>query len=53
MEEWQESFDMLKGLFTSIPILAFDDFIKPFKLHTKASTIGLGDALYQEQDGKK
>ena len=52
MEEYQETFDRLKALCTSAPFLAFTDFTKPFKLHTDASTIGLGAILYQEQDGK-
>ena len=52
MEECQEAFDALKSLGTSTQILAFADFTKPFKLHTNASTIGLGAVLYQEQDGK-
>ena len=43
---------MLKGVCTSAPILAFADFIKPFKLHTNASAIRLGAVLYQEWDGK-
>ena len=53
MDECQEAFDMLKGLCTSVPILAFADCTKPFKLHTDASTIGVGAILYQEQDGKE
>ena len=49
MEVCQEAFDMLKALSTSTPILAFAAFMKPFKLHTDASTTGLGAILYQEQ----
>ena len=48
-----EAFVMLKVLCTSAPILAFADFTKLFKLHTDASTVGLGAVLYQEQDGKE
>ena len=32
--------------------MAFDDFNKPFKLHTNVTAIRLGAVLYQEQDGK-
>ena len=52
MDECQEAFDTLKVLCTSIPILAFDDFTRPFKLHADASAIRLGAILYQEQYGK-
>ena len=40
----------LKKICTSIPILAYADFLKPFKLHTNACTLGLGAILYQNQD---
>ena len=54
MEECQEAFDTLKAMHTSVPVLVFADFIKPFKLHTDASTIGLGAILYQYQEqGRK
>ena len=43
---------MLKVMSTYAPVLAFADFMKPFKLHTDASTIGLGAVLYQEQGRK-
>ena len=48
-EECQDAFDTLKVMCTSVPVLAFADFTKPCKLHTNASTIGLGAILYQEQ----
>ena len=51
-DECQEAFDMLKVFCTSTPILAFTNFNKLFKLHTNATAIRLGAALYQEQDGK-
>ena len=51
MDDCQVAFDALKGLCTSTLILAFAAFTIPFKLHTDASTIGLGVILYQEQDG--
>ena len=52
MDECQKAFDTVKVLCTFTPITVFVDFNKPFKLHTNASTIGLGAVLYQEQDGK-
>ena len=51
--ECQEAFDKLKELCTNTPILAYDNFGKPFKLHTDVSVLGLGAVLYQEQDGVK
>ena len=51
-DECQKAFDRLKVLCTSVPILAFADFTKPFKLHTNVSTIGLCGILYQELNGK-
>ena len=33
-----------------MPILAYTDFGKPFKLHTDATVHGLGAVLYQEQN---
>ena len=42
---------MLKELCTTMQILAYADFRKPFKLHTDASVLGLGAVLYQAQDG--
>ena len=50
MEECQESFNTLKALYISTPVLAFTDFTKPFKLHTDVSTTGLGAVLYHKQD---
>ena len=40
MEECQEAFGILKVLCTPAPILAFADFIKPFKLQTDTSILG-------------
>ena len=37
MGECQETFNMLKGLYISTPILTFANFTKPFKLHTNAN----------------
>ena len=49
--ECQDTFDKLKELCTTTPILAYADFGKPFKFHTDASVLGLGAVLYQVQDG--
>ena len=47
----QGTFDKLKEICTSTPILAYADFKKPFRLHTGANILGIGAVLYQEQDG--
>ena len=44
------AFDQLKDLCTSIPILAYADYKKPFQLQTDASDLGLGAVLYQVDD---
>ena len=49
--EMARSFDKLKELCNSTPILAYADFGKPFKSHTDASVLGLRLVLYQAQDG--
>ena len=55
--KWEEihqyTFDKLKEMLTSPPILAYPDFDQPFELHTDASIQGLGAVLYQKQDGQK
>ena len=43
----QQSFDDLSHLCTIAPILAYANFMKPFKLHTNACRCGLGAVLYQ------
>ena len=48
----QQAFDDIKWLCTTAPILAYADFIWPFKLHTNACGSGLGAVLYQtHEDG--
>ena len=48
--ECQQAFSQLKRLCTDTPILAFADYSEPFKVHTGASGLGLGDVLYQTQE---
>ena len=48
--ECRYSFDRLKWLFTSAPVLAYPDFTKPFLLETDASITVLGLVLAQWQD---
>ena len=44
------SFDDLKCLCTTAPILAYADFTRPFKLHTDTCGSSLGAVLYQTLD---
>ena len=46
----QQAFDDLKKLCTTVPILAYANFLKPFKLHTDACGMGLGAILYQTRE---
>ena len=46
----QQAFDDLKTLCTTVPILAYANFAKPFKLHTDACATGLGAVLYQTRE---
>ena len=43
----QQAFNDLKRLCTTTPVLAYADFIQPFKLHTNACGSGLGAVLSQ------
>ena len=48
----QWAFDDLKRLYTTEPIIAYVDFIQPFKLHTNDCGSGLVAILYQAcEDG--
>ena len=44
----QESFEKLKEVLTSAPVLAYPDYSKPFILETDVSLKGLGVVLSQE-----
>ncbi|CAL9685356.1 unnamed protein product [Knipowitschia caucasica] len=46
-----QAFEVLIERLTSAPVLGFANSKMPYILHTDASTIGLGAALYQEQEG--
>ena len=48
----QTAFETLEKLM-SPPILAYADYTLPFKLHTDASTTGLGAVLYQNHNGEE
>ena len=47
-DEWQKAFQTIKDLCTSTPILAFADFLKPFKLHTDTIGSGIGGSTLAE-----
>ena len=53
-ESWDEtcedSFNQLKSLLTSAPLLGYPNFKRPFILEVDASHLGLGAVLSQEQD---
>ena len=46
----QQAFDDMKALCTTVPILAYTNFSKLFKLHTDACGMGLGAVLYQTRE---
>ena len=49
--EQQNSFDIIIDKLTNPPVLAYANYSIPFKVHTDASTSGLGAVLYQTQEG--
>ena len=54
--EWtdnkQKVFKSLKEKLTNPKVLAYADYRNQFKLHTDASSTGLGAVLYQNQNGQ-
>ena len=48
----QKSFDTLKEKLSNPQIIAYADYSLTFSLHTDASYVGLGAALYQKRDGQ-
>ena len=51
--ECQEAFEALKEHCCTTPVLAYDNYKKPFRLHTDASNLGLGAVLYQQDENGK
>ena len=49
--ECQQSFEKIKSLLTSAPLLTRPDFEKPFVVYTDASDVGIGGLLTQVCDG--
>ena len=49
----QESFDMLKSILSSHPIIKLPDLTKDFVLQVDASNVGLGAILLQYDDGER
>ena len=47
----QDSFNKLRSILSSVPILTSPDFHKDFKLMTDASDLGVGAVLMQETEG--
>lgn len=48
----QQAFEAVIEVLTTAPVLGFANPKLPYVLHTDASTVGLGAALYQEQEGQ-
>jgi len=49
----EETFNKLRIILSTPPILAYPNFDLPFELHTDASGKGLGAVLYQQHDDTK
>lgn len=52
-QDCQKSFEQLKEMLTTAPVLGYADFTSPFVLETDASSHGLGAILTQQQGDKK
>ena len=48
-KECEETFLRLKEICSNMPVLAYADYQRLFKVHTDASKSGLGALLYQDQ----
>ncbi len=48
----QQAFEAVIEVLTTAPVLDFINPTLPYVLHTDARTVGLGAALYQEQEGQ-
>ena len=51
--ECQEAFEALKEHCCTMPVLAYANYKKPFRLHTDASDLGLGAVLYHQDENSK
>ena len=51
--EHQEAFDLLKTHLTSVPVLGYPDFSRPFDLESDALMQGLGAILSQRDENSK
>jgi len=49
--EHQEAFESIRNKLIQPPILAYANYNLPFKVHTDASSTGLGAVIYQKQGG--
>ncbi|MCB4779085.1 MAG: DDE-type integrase/transposase/recombinase, partial [Sulfurovum sp.] len=52
-QQHQKAFEGLKTALTTVPVLGFAEFTKPFILETDASHDGLSAILSQDQDGHR
>ena len=52
-EECTKAYQELKGLLIKEPVVAYPNFVVPFRLYTDDSNIGLGAILAQKQEGRE